>query len=131
MNGSAAVSQTSRSKFECAAAGFQHSRAPFRGSMHEFFGVILTPPLPWEVKLCRILESLCFFCSIQRSHRPALTPAHCGTMRKYCCGWFIFTVYGGVMNGSKRFWYGPHGFGALCNLYPGSQFRVRAFPCWV
>jgi hypothetical protein len=27
MNWSAAVSQTSRSKFECAAAGFQHRRA--------------------------------------------------------------------------------------------------------
>jgi len=28
MNRTAAVSQTSRSTFECAAAGFQHSRGP-------------------------------------------------------------------------------------------------------
>jgi hypothetical protein len=42
------VSQTSRSKFECAAAGFQHSRAPFRGSMREFFGEFLPALSLWE-----------------------------------------------------------------------------------
>ena len=59
LNRSAAVSQTSRSKFECAAAGFQHSRAPFRGSMREFFRGILTPAFPFgeRVKLYLVFRS--------------------------------------------------------------------------